>query len=130
MHTALLVSWRGAAVMIDCGADWVAKVNEVHPQAIVLTHAHPDHAGCTSGMEPRSRGLSCGSAAIRPSGTPRFGINWCRDEGVPRAVFTHCGSEIVAGDERTTTEKVVNLGKGFGVEAVVAYDGFESLLRS
>ncbi len=45
MHTALLVSWRGAAVMIDCGADWAARVSEIHAHAILLTHAHPDHAG-------------------------------------------------------------------------------------
>jgi hypothetical protein len=26
-------------------------------------------------------------------------IGWCAKEGVPRAIITHCGSEIVAGDE-------------------------------
>jgi phosphoribosyl 1,2-cyclic phosphodiesterase len=29
--------------MIDCGADWLREVNRVGPDAIVLTHAHPDH---------------------------------------------------------------------------------------
>jgi glyoxylase-like metal-dependent hydrolase (beta-lactamase superfamily II) len=44
MHTALLVSHRGHDVMIDCGLDWLGKFERLHPDAIVLTHAHPDHA--------------------------------------------------------------------------------------
>jgi phosphoribosyl 1,2-cyclic phosphodiesterase len=44
MHTSLLVSYRGARVMIDCGLDWLGKLKRVSPDAIVLTHAHPDHA--------------------------------------------------------------------------------------
>ena len=30
--------------MIDCGADWLGRLRTVAPTAIVLTHAHPDHA--------------------------------------------------------------------------------------
>jgi phosphoribosyl 1,2-cyclic phosphodiesterase len=44
MHTSLLVSYRTANVMIDCGLDWLGKLNRIDPSAIVLTHAHPDHA--------------------------------------------------------------------------------------
>jgi ribonuclease BN (tRNA processing enzyme) len=44
MHTSLLVSYRSANVMIDCGLDWLGKLKRVSPSAIVLTHAHPDHA--------------------------------------------------------------------------------------
>jgi phosphoribosyl 1,2-cyclic phosphodiesterase len=43
-HTSLLVSYRGVDVMIDCGLDWLGKFERLHPSAIVLTHAHPDHA--------------------------------------------------------------------------------------
>jgi phosphoribosyl 1,2-cyclic phosphodiesterase len=42
-HTSTLVSHRGVRVMIDCGADWLREVDRVAPDAIVLTHAHPDH---------------------------------------------------------------------------------------
>ena len=31
--------------MLDCGADWLGRVARLRPSAIVLTHAHPDHAG-------------------------------------------------------------------------------------
>ncbi len=44
MHTSLMVSYRGVDVMIDCGLDWLGKFERLHPSAIVLTHAHPDHA--------------------------------------------------------------------------------------
>jgi glyoxylase-like metal-dependent hydrolase (beta-lactamase superfamily II) len=44
MHTSLMVSYRGAQVMIDCGLDWLGKFERLDPSAIVLTHAHPDHA--------------------------------------------------------------------------------------
>lgn len=43
-HTALLVTYRGRRVMIDCGADWRGRLDEVAPHAVVVTHAHPDHA--------------------------------------------------------------------------------------
>jgi phosphoribosyl 1,2-cyclic phosphodiesterase len=33
-----------ARVMIDCGADWLGRLKTVDPTAIVLTHAHGDHA--------------------------------------------------------------------------------------
>jgi phosphoribosyl 1,2-cyclic phosphodiesterase len=30
--------------MFDCGADWLHRLEKLSPSAIVLTHAHPDHA--------------------------------------------------------------------------------------
>jgi ribonuclease BN (tRNA processing enzyme) len=45
MHTSLLVSYRSANVMIDCGLDWLGKLERVDPSAIVLTHAHPTTRG-------------------------------------------------------------------------------------
>jgi phosphoribosyl 1,2-cyclic phosphodiesterase len=42
-HTSTLVSHRGSRVMIDCGTDWLREVHRLAPDAIVLTHAHPDH---------------------------------------------------------------------------------------
>jgi phosphoribosyl 1,2-cyclic phosphodiesterase len=42
-HTSTLVSFRRDRVMVDCGADWLRRVDRVRPSAIVLTHAHSDH---------------------------------------------------------------------------------------
>jgi len=44
-HSALLIEHESARIMIDCGADWLGRLHAISPTAIVLTHAHPDHAG-------------------------------------------------------------------------------------
>ncbi|WP_197077592.1 MBL fold metallo-hydrolase [Hyphomicrobium sp. 99] len=43
-HSALLVQRGNARIMIDCGADWLGTLKLIAPTAVVLTHAHPDHA--------------------------------------------------------------------------------------
>src|ERR1051326_6341099 len=43
-HSSLLVV-ELQKIMIDCGNDWLGRVARIHPDAILLTHAHPDHAG-------------------------------------------------------------------------------------
>ena len=59
----------------------------------------------------------------------RTQLSWCRDEGVPMAIFTHCGSDIVnSGDERARA-KIAPLAEERGVEARIAYDGMERVLR-
>jgi glyoxylase-like metal-dependent hydrolase (beta-lactamase superfamily II) len=45
MHSSLLVTDGIGRVMIDCGKDCSNRVRSLGPDAIVLTHAHPDHAG-------------------------------------------------------------------------------------
>jgi phosphoribosyl 1,2-cyclic phosphodiesterase len=44
-HSALLIEHNNARIMIDCGADWLGRLSTIAPTAIVLTHAHLDHAG-------------------------------------------------------------------------------------
>ncbi len=44
-HSALLIEHNNARIMIDCGADWLGRLSTIAPTAIVLTHAHFDHAG-------------------------------------------------------------------------------------
>ncbi|MGD2175795.1 MAG: MBL fold metallo-hydrolase [Candidatus Brocadiaceae bacterium] len=44
MHSVCEVAYRGKGVLIDCGEDWLGKLDRLSPRAIVLTHAHPDHA--------------------------------------------------------------------------------------
>ena len=219
MHSSLLVSYRGAKVMIDCGLDWLGKIERPHPNSIVLTHAHPDHAWglqkgascpvfapqktwrtlknfridnrqlikervatkiCGIGFEAFavehsllapavgyrvSAGRACifyapdlifihdraaalknaqiyiGDGAtltrsfIRKPGERLIGhaaisvqIGWCAKEGVPRAIITHCGSEIVTGDERNLAARLRAMGAERGVETRIAHDGMELVL--
>jgi phosphoribosyl 1,2-cyclic phosphodiesterase len=220
MHSSLLVTHRGKKVMIDCGLDWLGKFQRLHPDAIVLTHAHPDHAwglrrgttcpvhapketwrtlpdykvdhphviedgvptticGITfqafavehSILAPAvgyriSAGRACifygpdllfihncaaalkdvqiyigDGATMRRSFVRRRGdrlighapvrtqIGWCAKEGVPRAIITHCGSEIVAGDERSLRKTIAVIARDLGIEAQIAHDRMELVLR-
>jgi phosphoribosyl 1,2-cyclic phosphodiesterase len=219
MHTSLMVSYRGADVMIDCGLDWLGKFERLHPRAIVLTHAHPDHAwGLRDGapcpvyapkktwetltrfrvddrrvieehmptkicsitfeafsvehslLAPAvgyrvSAGRACifyvpdlvfiheraealknvqiyiGDGAtvthsfIRRRGETLIGhspvrtqLMWCEKEGLPRAIITHCGSEIVTGDERKLSAKLRAMAAERGVDVRIAYDGMKLTL--
>jgi phosphoribosyl 1,2-cyclic phosphodiesterase len=216
MHTSLMVSYRSADVMIDCGLDWLGKFERLHPNAIVLTHAHPDHAwGLKNGapcpvyapqktwetlapcrvadghlIEERkptkicgitfeafpvehsilapavgyrvSAGRACifyvpdlifihdraaalqnvqiyiGDGAtvtrsfIRRRGKTLIGhspvrtqLTWCEKEGVSQAIITHCGSEIVTGDERKLSAQLRALATNRGVKVCIAYDGMK-----
>lgn len=44
-HSALLIEYDEARIVLDCGTDWLGRLRALAPTAIVLTHAHPDHAG-------------------------------------------------------------------------------------
>jgi phosphoribosyl 1,2-cyclic phosphodiesterase len=43
-HSALLVRDGDTRIMIDCGSDWRGRLRAIAPTAIMLTHAHADHA--------------------------------------------------------------------------------------
>lgn len=49
---------------------------------------------------------------------------------MPRAIFTHLGSQIVEGDERTLGAEIRNLAEERDVDQVeIAHDGMEVVLR-
>lgn len=56
-------------------------------------------------------------------------IAWCRWEGVPRAIFTHCGSEIIRGEADRIDQRLRKLACELGVQGEIAYDGMEQVLR-
>jgi len=216
-HAAALISYRSTRVMLDCGLDWRTKVWDIAPDALVLTHGHPDHAwGLYDGspcpvyatrvtwrvlghrcpvedrriITPRKpfnignitfeafdvvhsirapavgyritagrtsifyvpdlikikqqhaalRGVDLyigdGASLVRPivrrRGSVLFGhttiraqLGWCHKEQVSRAIFSHCGSQIVTGDGRTMRARVAKLGRERDVEASLAYDGLQ-----
>jgi len=220
MHSSLEVSYKGRAVMIDCGLDWLRRIHRMRPDAIVLTHAHPDHAwGLKNGapcrvyaseqtwrilkrfpvldrttIEPRrpfdihgitleafpvehsirapavGYRITAGASSIfyvpdlvsiydahealrgirlyigdgarlrRPIVRKTAGslvghspirtqLGWCHQEGVRKALFTHCGSEIVRADSGQIARSVRNLGLEQGVDAGIAIDGMDVILR-
>jgi phosphoribosyl 1,2-cyclic phosphodiesterase len=52
-------------------------------------------------------------------------LQWCKEESISRAFFTHCGSQIVTGDKKATTEKIRMLGRELSIDVQIADDGVE-----
>jgi phosphoribosyl 1,2-cyclic phosphodiesterase len=220
-HSALMVRHGRVRVMIDCGADWLGRAEALRPDAIVITHAHPDHAwglrqgapcpvyatceswrimadypiGVRHTIAPRSPfqidgivfeafdvehsvrapavgyriaaggwaafyapdlvaigacaaalsgidlyvgdGATLTRSIVRRRGSAVIGhaailtqLAWCGREGVRRAVFTHCGGEILGADGRRLGAVLRAMAHERGVEARFAYDGLEIALRA
>jgi hypothetical protein len=59
----------------------------------------------------------------------RTQLSWLAEEKVPRAVITHCGSEIVGGEPAELRSRLEEMARGYGVQAGFAFDGMELMLR-
>ena len=51
-HSALLVEHARGRLVIDCGEDWRGRIAALAPDAILVTHAHPDHCGALADGAP------------------------------------------------------------------------------
>lgn len=69
-HSALALTAGEGIVMIDCGLDWSRAVWKLAPRAILLTHAHEDHAGGLRGGSP----CPVFATAVTLDAIARFGI--------------------------------------------------------
>jgi phosphoribosyl 1,2-cyclic phosphodiesterase len=78
-----------------------------------------DGATVTRPILRRRDGAWIGHTPIRTQ------LDWCTVHAVRRAIFTHCGSQIVGGDGRSLGAHVRRLGRGCSVEARVAHDGMK-----
>ncbi|KPJ67658.1 MAG: beta-lactamase [Coxiella sp. DG_40] len=218
MHSSLMIEYQNKSIIIDCGEDWLHKIHKLNPNAIILTHAHPDHAWglkegapcpvyatleswdeikdypienkhtvrarkifkiCNISFEafPVSHSKRCPAvgyriiagkkvifyvpdvlsiidrkqalsniqlyigdgSSIKRSLVRVIGetlikvghaaistqLGWCQKEGVTNAIFSHCGSEIVEGDERTLRSTINDIARKQGVNAQIAFDGME-----
>jgi phosphoribosyl 1,2-cyclic phosphodiesterase len=81
-----------------------------------------DGASVNRPLVRRRGGISTGHASV---GTQ---LRWCEQAHVPRAIFTHCGTQIVAGGNRLE-RRVAALGVARGVRTEVASDGLEVRIR-
>ena len=58
----------------------------------------------------------------------RTQLTWCERLGVPKMIVTHCGNQIVQ-DHEAAVEQVREYAHERGVEAEIATDGLERVLR-
>ncbi len=216
-HASALFSCGQGSLMMDCGEDWLGKVSAIKPDAILITHGHPDHAfGLKHGapcpvyatnetwqniasfpiddqrlVVPGERfrvvgltvtafslvhstrapavgyriargkvsafyvpdvvyikerkealqgcrayigdGATILRSMVRKPGAELIGhvpirtqLTWCAKEGVPEAIFTHCGTQIVGGDERKLGALIRGLARERGLaDARIAHDGMK-----
>jgi hypothetical protein len=76
-----------------------------------------DGATIRRSMVRQRNGVSIGHAPIAAQ------LKWCEQQGVRRAIFTHCGSQIVRGHARHVDTIVRQIGCEHGIDARIAYDG-------
>jgi hypothetical protein len=56
-------------------------------------------------------------------------LQWCSDEKISRAIFTHCGEELISDQTSEIEKEIQVLGEKLGVEALIARDGMEMSLN-
>ena len=70
----------------------------------------------------KKEGIPVGHSPIKDQ------LAWCKAQGVPKAIITHCGSELVKGNREEKEALIENLGELEEVETMVAFDGMKITL--
>jgi ribonuclease BN (tRNA processing enzyme) len=105
---------------------YVPDVVYIHERKAALSGVQlyiGDGATLTRSMVRKPKKRLVGHTPVRTQ------LTWCQKEGVPEAVITHCGSGIVAGDERILGAKLREMARERGVQVTIAHDGMERVLR-
>jgi ribonuclease BN (tRNA processing enzyme) len=98
----------------------------IHERAQALADAKVyigDGATVTRSMVRKSNDTLIGHTPIRTQ------LTWCQKESVPQMIVTHCGSQIVKGDERKVGAEIRALAQERDVAVQIAHDGMEMVLR-
>jgi phosphoribosyl 1,2-cyclic phosphodiesterase len=103
---------------------YAPDVLDIHDRAAALNAVKlyvGDGASVARPIVQRRDGTLIGHASIARQ------LLWCHEEGVSRAIFTHCGSGLTRNEhgERTVTQ----LAESHGVDARVASDGYAITIR-
>lgn len=103
------------------------------PDVVAIPHEHDALHGVSlyvgDGASPRRpivrwrQGSPVGHAPILEQ------LRWCARQDVRRAIFTHCGSQVVSGDARAVEAEVRRMGLDLGVDASIATDGLHVVVR-
>jgi phosphoribosyl 1,2-cyclic phosphodiesterase len=82
-----------------------------------------DGATMTQSFVRRRGDTLIGHAPVRTQ------LTWCQKEGVPEAIISHCGKEIVEGDRAALEAQLTAMAQERGVLARLAHDGLTVALR-
>ena len=116
-HSAFTIEHRGFRLLCDCGENRRALLPEIAPDAVFLSHAHPDH----------SWGLAGGAAVPVHASAVTHEI--LKDFPLPLRVILEPGSPVAVGPFRLTTFPVVHSVRCPGV-AVRILAGKTTILYS
>lgn len=101
-----------------------------------IVYIHRRHEALSGISAYIGDGATISRSMVRKRGDSLFGhapvstqLSWCRSEGVPRAIFTHCGTEIVTADQIALRKRVVDLSHKYKLRVDIAEDGMEIVLR-
>jgi len=56
-------------------------------------------------------------------------VAWCAKADIKNMIITHCGTEIVTGNQKEIAQKIENLGALYKIHIKIAYDGMVMITK-